>query len=1377
MHRLKALIWKAYKVRLRSPFTTALDVFAPIVAIIIYLLLKVLMGALSVPVETNSASSIFSRPTSSPLDPSRDLPQYLCNKVLFFSPDQTGQSALQAIGQQCGVELTTVSSSDELVQKLRTSLIDRIDYRKEGTDLSRSNGSRVGKCINLANGSEPSYQAGIIFERGGAQVYMTESFDNPVIYQPYTQGSTFNEYRSPQSDLNSGYHLFEICLASALNNANSRSFRVRRQATNETNSTTTPAPVTPDPVPPNPAQNLKWRIKPFPETATPQLIIFIFMVFQLAGNLCNAIATVIRISDNNESGLHHYIRSAGVTSGAYWAAQIITTGVHMLAQSLIITILLSIPTTSVLFDPIHEAGITVRYLLIATYGLAINAHAMFVGSLFTLTSHAVLVTCLLAVAYAMYPLFFMLQWSPYAFSRHFYLGIFFTFSNPVSNYQALLIVIYSVYVQTNQPLGFGQFSMSIVGGGLSDWSIGTLWVMLALQAVFWLVITIIIDQWRFTSTYSLIGFPIAMLHELICCNQCGPTIDDNNELEASKMGLKYKTAESAPVVGPKSSKSAKSYVKDPNRICCSLRNLTVYGPSTLNAHTKSNALKLTPEELKKLHDSERENASKTHQYLINRGSPRSAKIQSTSKKPGQSEDPFFLADAIRQNVVWKENRVCFEDLNLDFRFNQVSFVLGQTDLKELFFAAIMGLRPLSSGYIKLDGTYFSPRNLSLARRYIGHLSERDIFITEMTIFENLQFFGSLRDELYTEYDSESSFVLSLLHLTGRKGNLPMILTSRSARKLSMAVAAVGHTKLLLLVEPTLGLHWRPRCQVLNLLKKYKSIRSIVVDTSDVDEATAFGDRVLLLKDGRAFLDGSPARLAKKLSCGYWIYFDVAGSSDHKPGSAKSAKDLTKNGNLAALETLTNELFKEDKLLPLEKLKRPVYRELLRSDGSQLLIDQGKKENQNMPASTYDGIQSKISIALKVRQSPKSDQALCRLLKLFAENGQHGGFILSEVTYESIEDILVLMMSKAIYPDLPPDLLLSLSHKTHSNVGQRSEANAEPQVSVQRLTSDIQMPKTIEPIFSASMRTILRERLSSARELSIILASMLFSLVCVAIALYALQRSLSPLANSAATPATTNTDDIMAMESLFKQRVGLYIVGTPETAGRAPDASDSKYLSRWPGNIEMTGVVSRQQDGGKSDASVVTGLIHKNRDLAAALIFFDPATNDVTVLFEPQLAHAMISGIKLFDSYYPAIGSKISNRSSIYAALPNHSIEPPRAASTNVSRLLETSGNNQITISRRHFRQSWHEMVHGHLIRRLFYGIGLSLAEGVAIGVLVIAPLRHRSESSAVKVRTSYWIAMALFDLTISAVLVFGYLVLISWIESTYSASLLCKYDY
>jgi ATP-binding cassette subfamily A (ABC1) protein 3 len=86
-------------------------------------------------------------------------------------------------------------------------------------------------------------------------------------------------------------------------------------------------------------------------------------------------------------------------------------------------------------------------------------------------------------------------------------------------------------------------------------------------------------------------------------------------------------------------------------------------------------------------------------------------------------------------------------------------------------------------------------------------------------------------------------------LVAGRNTIAKNLSGGNRRKLSVAIALIGGSKLVLLDEPTAGLDLSARRKLWNMLKNYKHNRIIILTTHYMDEADILGDRIGIMTDG------------------------------------------------------------------------------------------------------------------------------------------------------------------------------------------------------------------------------------------------------------------------------------------------------------------------------------------------------------------------------------------------------------------------------------------------------------------------------------------------------------------------------------------------
>ena len=98
------------------------------------------------------------------------------------------------------------------------------------------------------------------------------------------------------------------------------------------------------------------------------------------------------------------------------------------------------------------------------------------------------------------------------------------------------------------------------------------------------------------------------------------------------------------------------------------------------------------------------------------------------------------------------------------------------------------------------------------------------------------------------------------------------LSGGQKRRLSVAIAFAGRSKVIILDEPTSGMDASARRYIWDLLKSYKNDRIIILTTHFMDEADYLGDRIGIMGDGKMLCCGSSVFLKNQFGVGYSITF-------------------------------------------------------------------------------------------------------------------------------------------------------------------------------------------------------------------------------------------------------------------------------------------------------------------------------------------------------------------------------------------------------------------------------------------------------------------------------------------------------------------------
>jgi ATP-binding cassette subfamily A (ABC1) protein 3 len=112
---------------------------------------------------------------------------------------------------------------------------------------------------------------------------------------------------------------------------------------------------------------------------------------------------------------------------------------------------------------------------------------------------------------------------------------------------------------------------------------------------------------------------------------------------------------------------------------------------------------------------------------------------------------------------------------------------------------ITGLVEPSLGNIMINNIDIV-KNTNEARKCIGLCPQHNLLFDDMTVYEHLKFFSKLKDNFD---DNEIYNMLDLIHLKDKINAQSKTLSGGMKRKLSIAIAFIGGSNIVILDEPSI----------------------------------------------------------------------------------------------------------------------------------------------------------------------------------------------------------------------------------------------------------------------------------------------------------------------------------------------------------------------------------------------------------------------------------------------------------------------------------------------------------------------------------------------------------------------------------------------
>jgi len=179
---------------------------------------------------------------------------------------------------------------------------------------------------------------------------------------------------------------------------------------------------------------------------------------------------------------------------------------------------------------------------------------------------------------------------------------------------------------------------------------------------------------------------------------------------------------------------------------------------------------------------------------------------------------------------------------------------------------ICGLLPPSEGSVVVLGRSV-PREFRSIEDRIGYMPQERAVYRDLTVMQNVIFFGRIYGMPKSEIVARSNELLALMHMEDLRGQRADRLSGGEKQRLSLACALLHNPELLLLDEPTIGLDPALRIEFWDHFDSLnRAGRTILLTTHYLTEAERCS-RVGMMKLGRLVADGTPAQLKAQVSTG------------------------------------------------------------------------------------------------------------------------------------------------------------------------------------------------------------------------------------------------------------------------------------------------------------------------------------------------------------------------------------------------------------------------------------------------------------------------------------------------------------------------------
>ncbi|KAK3087439.1 hypothetical protein FSP39_005943 [Pinctada imbricata] len=249
-------------------------------------------------------------------------------------------------------------------------------------------------------------------------------------------------------------------------------------------------------------------------------------------------------------------------------------------------------------------------------------------------------------------------------------------------------------------------------------------------------------------------------------------------------------------------------------------------------------------------------------------------------------------------------KLAVNKLSLNLFEDQITSFLGHNGAgKTTTMSILTGLFPPTSGHAVIYDNDIRTE-MDEIRQSLGMCPQHNVLFDKLTVEEHLWFYARLKGMKGYDIKQEMETMIEDVGLPKKRHFKVDCLSGGMQRKLSVAIAFVGGSQMVILDEPTAGVDPYARRAIWDLLIKYKHGRTILLSTHHMDEADILGDRIAIISNGELKCCGSSIFLKNTFGDGYHLYL-VKKASEEDIASTDLSDVSEQNGKRAVNESFVS----------------------------------------------------------------------------------------------------------------------------------------------------------------------------------------------------------------------------------------------------------------------------------------------------------------------------------------------------------------------------------------------------------------------------------------------------------------------------------------
>ena len=213
--------------------------------------------------------------------------------------------------------------------------------------------------------------------------------------------------------------------------------------------------------------------------------------------------------------------------------------------------------------------------------------------------------------------------------------------------------------------------------------------------------------------------------------------------------------------------------------------------------------------------------------------------------------------------IYDDGKQALSGLSLNIFNNEIFALLGHNGAgKSTLISILCGLYEATSGTAFYEGMDCL-KNIDEFRKNLGICPQHDVLFDKLTQKEHLNMFAVYKGIPSEKREEEIEKILVDMGIKEKMNDLVESLSGGQKRKLSIAIALLGGSKIVFLDEPSSGMDITSRRKLWDILKKSCAGKIIVLTTHYMEEASVLGNRIGIVSNGKLKCLGTSLFLIEK----------------------------------------------------------------------------------------------------------------------------------------------------------------------------------------------------------------------------------------------------------------------------------------------------------------------------------------------------------------------------------------------------------------------------------------------------------------------------------------------------------------------------------